>query len=264
MEDLKRKLEKRKEYLQKLKKEKENALKKAPEGAVRICSANGRVQYYHRLDSKDKNGIYMRSADIKKVRKLAQKDYDAKVLRGAETELQIIEKFLAHYPETTVEQIYENQKEERRKLILSIRASDEEFVAAWESYEYQGGCFYDNRQEHYTAKGERVRSKSEIIIADALYREGIPYRYEAPVYLKGVGEVYTDFTILNVRLRKEFYWEHFGRMDDPDYTEKLALKMNSYVQNGIFPGENLIITLESQSIPLNQNVVKELIHRYLI
>ena len=130
--------------------------------------------------------------------------------------------------------------------------------------EYEGKGFDERVPEIYTDKGERVRSKSELLIANELFRADIPYRYEYPVYIKRWGTIYPDFMVLALAKKKEVYWEHFGRMDDPDYTEKLALKMNSYVQNGIFPGENLILTFESQSIPLNQNVVKELIHRYLI
>lgn len=52
-----------------------------------------------------------------------------------------------------------------------------------------------------------MRSKSEVIIADLLNKEGIPYRYEFPLYLKEFNTVYPDFTILNVRKRKEIYWE---------------------------------------------------------
>ena len=67
----------------------------------------------------------------------------------------------------------------------------------------------------YTSKGERVRSKSEVIIADVLNREGVPYRYEYPIYIKGIGKIYPDFTVLNIGIRKEMIWDHFGMMDDP-------------------------------------------------
>lgn len=34
-----------------------------------------------------------------------------------------------------------------------------------------------------TDKGERVKSKSELTIANALYRSKIPYKYECPIIL---------------------------------------------------------------------------------
>lgn len=68
----------------------------------------------------------------------------------------------------------ENLHKERQKLIHPIRETD-----------------------------ERVRSKSEVIIADILNQEGIPYRYECPLQLKGWGKVYPDFTVLSERERPE-------------------------------------------------------------
>ena len=117
--------------------------------------------------------------------------------------------------------------------------------------------------ELYTAKGERVRSKSEVMIADLLNKETIPYRYEYPLYLKGFDLVYPDFTVLNVKKRKEIYWEHFGMMDDSEYVEKAMKKITVYAQNGIFPGINLIVTFETRKTPLNQKMAMLVIKEYL-
>lgn len=60
----------------------------------------------------------------------------------------------------------------------------EEFIKNWEKKEYEGKSFFMGCPEYYTTKGERVRSKSEVIIADSLYRANVPYRYEYPLYLE--------------------------------------------------------------------------------
>ena len=73
---------------------------------------------------------------------------------------------------------------------------------------YQGKPFDASLPKLYTSREERVRSKSEIIIADTLSRESIPYRYECPLHIPDVGNIYPDFTVLNVAKRKELYWEH--------------------------------------------------------
>ncbi|MEE3440399.1 MAG: hypothetical protein VZR07_10670, partial [Ruminococcus sp.] len=49
-----------------------------------------------------------------------------------------------------------------------------------------------------TQRGEIVRSKSEVIIADALYYANIPYHYEKPIKV-GDRVIYPDFTVLNVK-----------------------------------------------------------------
>lgn len=152
---------------------------------------------------------------------------------------------------------------ERQKLVTPIWVPDDEFVQVWQQEEYTGKEFAEGISEFYTEKGERVRSKSEVIIADLFNKNGIPYRYEYPIHLKGVGVVYPDFTTLNIQRRKEIWWEHLGMMDDPNYVENAIRKIASYEQNGIFPGENLILTYETKKNPLNQKVIKMMIQRYL-
>lgn len=262
MEQIKSMLTARKNYLLQLKKVKQKALVSVPEGNLRICSHGNRVQYYHRTDPKDFSGTYIREKDARLVKKLAQKDYDQKVIHSIEKEMRAIEKYLAACPKKEAEQIFATLHSERQKLVVPIRESDERFVQQWEQIQYQGKEFYEDTPEFYTARGERVRSKSEVIIADMLYREGIPYRYEYPVQLKGIGMVYPDFTVLNVRERREVYWEHLGMMDDPAYAEKAVQKIATYEQNGIFTGEDLVLTYETKKNPVNQKVIAEIIKKY--
>jgi len=70
-------------------------------------------------------------------------------------------------------------------------------------------------------KKEKVRSKSEVIIADRLFINAIPYEYERGLIVKipktaecpETEMVWNpDFRVLNVRTGKEYIWEHFGRM----------------------------------------------------
>ena len=78
----------------------------------------------------------------------------------------------------------------------------------------------------FSENGERVRSKSEVIIADILKNNGIPYRYEYPVLINR--NIHPDFCCLNVRTRKEYFWEHFGKMDDIEYArQKLERTLKS-------------------------------------
>lgn len=263
MEQIKNLLEARKQELIQLKEKKERALLSVPEGTLRICNHGNRTQYYQRKDPKDKNGTYIRDENIEIARALAQKDYDKKVLNSTEKELEAIIKFLSGCPEKRVEEIFGELHEERQKLIVPISETDAQFVHHWENVPYQGKIIYENVPAIYTAKGERVRSKSEVIIADALNREGIPYRYEYPLSLPNIGKVYPDFTVLNIRTRKEFLWEHLGMMDEPEYAEKAVQKIESYEQNDIYPGETLILTYETKRNPINQKLIHEIICKYL-
>lgn len=72
------------------------------------------------------------------------------------------------------------------------------------SKEYTGKQFREGEPVILTNRGERVRSKSEKIIADCFFRKGIPYKYECPLYLKGLGIIYPDFTILSKKQDRKF------------------------------------------------------------
>ena len=110
-----------------------------------------------------------------------------------------------------------------------------------------------------------MRSKSEVIIGNALEARNIPYLPEFPVLLTGYGYVFPDFYILNVRLRKVIIWEHHGLLDESDYRENNFLRKNElYLANGYMPGDNLIQTFESRKHPLGTKTINTIINKYLV
>ena len=152
--------------------------------------------------------------------------------------------------------------------------TDSQFTAAWLKVEYRKKKISPELPPLSTENGEQVRSKSEVIIANTLKAAGVPYRYEFPLLMDKNAEIpdfpdydfcnlHPDFYCLNLRTRQEFAWEHFGRMDDPDYAASAAEKIQLYQENGFFPGKNLIITMETSKKPLSSKVLKEIIKSYL-
>ena len=109
-----------------------------------------------------------------------------------------------------------------------------------------------------------MRSKSEKILADYFFHNGIPYKYECPLPLRGFGTVHPDFTFLSRRTRQEIYWEHDGRMDDPVYAQNAVRKIQAYEENDIYPGERLILTFETERNVLDTRMVGKLAERYLL
>lgn len=263
MEEMKELLKARENYLLQLKQEKERAIQRAPEGSLRICNRRAKAIYYHKKDSKDCIGTYIREKDAELARRLAQKDYDQKVLHSIEKELEAIKKYILEYPAVRAEELYEKMHRERQRLIHPIRETEEQYIAQWQNVVYNGKEIGADTPEIYTSKGERVRSKSEIIIADILHAEGIPYRYECPLRLRDGRIFHPDFTVLNVKKRKEIYWEHLGMMDDENYVENALQKIALYEQNNIVAGDNLILTYETKKTPINPQMVRSKIKQYL-
>ena len=99
------------------------------------------------------------------------------------------------------------------------------------------------------------------MIADALYRAGIAYRYECPLELGG-RQIHPDFTIMRASDRKEIYWEHLGMMDDPDYCRNAIQRIRLYEANDINPGKELVFTMETSFMPVNLMVINRIISIY--
>ena len=130
--------------------------------------------------------------------------------------------------------------------------------------EYTGKEFSAEAPVIFTEKGERVRTKSEKILADYFAKKGIAYKYEKPLYLKGMGMIYPDFTFLSRKTGKEIYWEHNGMMDDPVYARNAIRKWEAYEHNGIFQGERLILTYETEQNVLNTKEIEISVKRFLL
>jgi len=95
--------------------------------------------------------------------------------------------------------------------------------------------FLENGLIHRTERGELVRSKSELIIADKLHARGIDYAYEQRLVLPNGRICYPDFTITNTARGATFYWEHLGMAEDPGYRARWERKRAEYIEAGIKP-----------------------------
>ena len=228
--------------------------KKIPEGRIRICLSHGRTQYYLLKDSNDKVGEYIKRKDSDKVLTIAQNEYNQRVLKAAAFEKKCIQRFRKEIQGNQMEDLYDKIGKHRQKLITPVSLSDE----------YDGQVFINANTNYYSRKGERMRSKSEVIIADLLDKYNVPYLYEFPVELVDIGTVHTDFRILNVRKRKVILWEHYGMMDDYDYRDDKMAEIEKYNMSGYFTGENFIYTMETSKKRLNVQYVELLIKHYCL
>ena len=99
--------------------------------------------------------------------------------------------------------------------------------------------WYANEKKLATLSEYFVRSKSEVIIANMLVSEDVPFIYEEPLYAPDGTMFLPDFT---VKFRGEtYYWEHVGRLDLPDYRAHWDVKKEWYEKH--FPGR-LLTTYE--------------------
>lgn len=254
-------------------------------GKLRIQKKGNSVQYYHvgteqesgnnsqpsdTSDSTNKsssdrtNQTYIPKKNITLARNLAQRDYDKKLLQEIDSRQKIVYKFLKEYPQTGIENTYEELNEYRKKLIYPIIETDESYAKVWMNAPYVRKIIGEDVPVIFTENGERVRSKSEKMIADKLKQLGIPYRYEAPLRLGRNCVLHPDFTLLHVIERKEIYYEHFGMMDNPEYVENALKRIEIYEKNGIYPGDKLLFSWETSTAPVNMKIVEGMLKKFLV
>ena len=198
-----------------------------------------------------RSGVYIPKKNEKLARQLAEKDHFIKLLKEAKKELHLIDNMLKSFSVTGLTDVYTDLNKYRKALIKPLVETDEMYAKRWEQEAYVGKGFTEKDPEYYTRRGERVRSKSEIIIANTLQENGIPYKYECPIYIEGVGNLYPDFTILKIKTRQVCYLEHYGMLSDENYLNNFFRKQSNYTRNGIILGKNLYMTFESKNNHIN-------------
>jgi len=254
--DFRKELNARYEMLSKSIVEIENKIVELPEGRINVKHQKDKAYYY--FDGTKTKERFLSKDNVELIEKLIQKDYLQKVLKDAKAEQTAIEKMLKLYPDDIAEDVYNNLPEGRKKYATPINLCDDSFAQKWMEIPYKHKPFKDGAPEFYTIKGERVRSKSEVIIADRLREKGIPYRYECPLKV-GREIIHPDFTILRMSDRKILYHEHCGKMDDEDYKDDMTKRAMKYSAAGIVLGDRLFYTFESADTPLDVKALDRLI-----
>lgn len=105
---------------------------------------------------------------------------------------------------------------------------------------YLGTDKYQLNRIYTTLDGNKVRSKSEVIICNELFNSHIKYEYEKKLYYSENKWIEPDFTIK--LSNSELYWEHLGMLGKDDYDSRWSRKIDIY--NKYFPNR-LIKTYES-------------------
>ena len=201
------------------------------------------------------------------VRSLVEDDYCRKLLQKIQKQIHLLEKLQKEY-QGELEEIYDSLHPGRKRLIEPMIKPVNTIIREFENITYVGKEFdASDDSAFYTIKGERVRSKSEVLIANELFRNGIPYHYELPIHLRSRDRtitIYPDFTALNKRTGRKYLLEHLGKMDDPEYNEITMLKLNTFEKNNILLGRDLILLHETKKIPLDTRVITSYINTYLL
>jgi len=235
-----------------------------PEGKLHVVRSKNRIQYYVRTNPKDKSGQYIKKSEYDKIQKYVRKSYNEHIDVLITKELMNIEKFLRNSGLSVekIRRIYSDYPQEIKDMISPVDVMDDEYIKEWLETKYVGKRIQEDIPVYISDRGDHVRSKSELNIANMLIKNNIPYKYECPLLFSKGMTIYPDFTLLDIRNRREIYWEHRGMMGDENYANHSVFRLKQYLKEGLFLGTNLIITEETLENPLGTDEIERTINHY--
>ncbi len=238
--------------------------KSAPKGHLR-CKKRGKSFQYYVGES------YLGKAQKSLIEEMANHEYHERLLplvRDKISKLKHLKKVL-DFDFRKPEKLYDTLHPARKCLVKPLLMSPEAFMEHWQAEPYEQWEITEDevRGNYVTDKGERVRSKSEKIIADTLNRLGIPYKYEYPLRLTEGKKIVTkrpDFLVLSPVTLEEKIIEHLGMMDDEQYYLRNINKIELYEKNGYLIGKNLILLHETAKSPLDTAIMEQYLREFLL
>lgn len=121
--------------------------------------------------------------------------------------------------------------------------------------------YFEEKLIHKTVRGEMVRSKSEVIVANILDKMNIEYYYEEPFDVNGKTYI-PDFTLRYQG--KTAYLEHLGMLKDKSYKKHWDKKRANYESAGVSETiGNLIITEDGLDGSLDAELIESKINTWI-
>ena len=259
LREMRTKLEKRRELVR-------IALSGCPPGYLLKTKSAGRTEFihiYYENGMRRKKRVKEESAEAILLIKKKCLETEAGIL---DNNLKLLETLLKGFIPTGAGSIMAGLPENLREYFslstdMPAVYSDKE-IEQWAAAKYEQSDFMPEAKIHTTSWGLKVRSKSELLIAEKYHERGIPFRYEQ-VIRYGENIIVPDFTILRADL-KLFYHEHCGMPGNEKYMKHHKSKLDIYESLGIVPWDNLIVTYDSKDGNLDLRIIESEINNKIL
>ena len=231
-------------------------LKTFPAGNF-FCTHNENRYKWYRTDGQTQTYIPKKNRPL--AEKLATKKYLSLRLKDLIHEKNAIAFYLRHHATSpsSADKLLTNNPEYQRLITPYFKSTSEE-INEWLLAPYEKNEKYPEQLIQKSISGNLLRSKSESLIDMLLFINKVPFRYECALQLGSV-TIYPDFTIKHPSTGQIYYWEHFGRMDDPLYSKNVFPKLQQYTNHGIIPSIQLITTYETLTHPISSEEIENII-----
>ncbi len=239
----------------------QSLLSSYPQGKLICCHHQNHCKWYH---SNGHQKTYIPKSNRILAEQLAAKKYLSAILSSLLHEKKALDFYLRHHANDSEQekQFFQDNSGYQELLSPYFQPLSQE-LSKWMQEDYDRNRKYPEFLIHKTISGQFVRSKSEAMIASFLNHHQIPFRYECALSLDHM-IFYPDFTIRHPVTGEFYYWEHFGKADDPSYIKNMCNKLQIYASNGIIPSVQLITTYETREHPLSTEIIEKTIEHYFL
>lgn len=192
------------------------------------------------------------------VQQLIKKYVNKFIVRTASINIKALSKAEKLYCSNDIDNIF-------KKLPKSYATANKELLKNVKSATQNTFLYSPETHIHNTKSGVKVRSKSEVIIADTLTKYGIPFEYE-PLFEGRTEEgkrMNPDFRI-KCADGYVFIWEHWGLLMEISYCMQQGKKLNAYQKHGYVVGENLILTADDDKGGCNAQTIDEIVRTKIL
>ena len=156
-------------HQKKKKEEYQNLLKGLPEGRLIASDLRGKL-YYAKRNSGQKT--YLGTGENEEVQALQKRYFLEQALKRMNGNITLMDEFLKGYKSLSFDSIMKDAPKAYQHTNMKVIV-DADFLCGenWEASSYYKKDEYREGLKHRTEKGELVRSKSEVIIANILYKK---------------------------------------------------------------------------------------------
>lgn len=229
-------------------------LAEAPAGKLAAYVRGQKTQYFCEYTENGRRIRKTVTGDEKAVRGLARKEFLLIQLKILEKDIYLLEKAAKNYEEPSPETVFSKMKSAYQRLPRDYFFEEKPDTGEWAAAEYIRSGYNPEGKIHTTSRGLKVRSKSELIIAEILYAGGVPFRYEEVLTINN-RRFAPDFTVM-ADDGQLFYWEHCGLTNNERYMAAHREKLAAYEKADIVPWKNLIVTYDEADGTLNIGIIE--------
>ncbi|MBR0373872.1 MAG: hypothetical protein IJH91_05045 [Mogibacterium sp.] len=241
---------------------------------IRLLRDERNSGYYYavRIGETNDTRRYLGTSASEEVKVVQERRFLDRALLNLEKSIRRLEKFGREYRpfdaaviNASLPKAYQLAEDHLREVIGADQAQKwlRQALLEKERLDSLLGVPYPEELKHSAKNGVMMRSKSEVVIANALLDAGIAFVYELPVKVRGKW-IRPDFTIYCPKTGRIIYWEHVGMLHSERYRNDFALKMDTYHWAKLVPGVDFLLSFEDLKGNLNSDIIDVMIRELLL